>query len=505
MKTLKLSVLIEFETKKVREGFTKKLYILKIVIEVKKMLAGNKTNKGTDEFLTGNIGKLLLMFAFPAVLSWLVAELYNLVDSIFVGHAVGALGVGGISIAFPVQRFFMAIAMLVSIGTSTCVARSLGEKDKEKINKIIPNALIILTVVILVLSMFAFIFIDELIMMLGSTESIFPYAKTYIFIILFGVVFQGLATVMSYTLTAFGNTRIVLVSNLIGIILNTIMGDLFTRVFHFGITGVAVATVISQIATFIYVLFTFIKAKKTLELKFVMKAEIKIIKTIVFIGFSTFVIEISDAIVSVILNILLGSIGGDMPIIAIGLITKISMFLFITVIGISSAMQPIAAYNLGAGCKARVKKILDLAMIAATVSSTIVWVITMVFTKQFIGIFVTDVEIINYTADAFRKVVIIFPVLATYYVSIYYYQAKAMVKESFLLSILRQLILFIPLAFIMVEIFGVVGAWYAYPVSDLLSFLIALVFIRKQSKVDKLEIEEEMILNSKVNNRIVTA
>ncbi|ADL50376.1 MATE family efflux transporter [Clostridium cellulovorans] len=469
------------------------------------MLAGNKTSKSNDEFLTGNIGKLLFMFAFPAVLSWLVAELYNLVDSIFVGHAVGALGVGGISIAFPVQRFFTAIAMLVSIGTCTYVARTLGENDKEKINKIIPNALMILTVVVLVLAIAAFVFIDKLIIMLGSTENIFPYAKTYISIILVGVIFQGLATVMSYILTAFGNTRIVLVSNIVGIVFNTLICDLLTRVFHFGIAGVAVATVVSQTLAFVYVLHVFLKAKETLELKFVIKAEIKIIKTIVFIGFSTFIIEISDAIVSVILNVLLGAIGGDMPIVAIGLITKISMFLFITVIGISSAMQPIAAYNIGAGCKARVKKILDLAMIAATVSSTIVWVITMIFTKQFIGIFVSDIEIIEYTADAFRKVVMIFPILATYYVSIYYYQAKAMVKESFILSILRQLILFIPLAFIMVEIFGVVGAWYAYPVSDLLSFLIALVFMRKQHKVDKLEIEEEMILNSKSSNRIVTA
>jgi Na+-driven multidrug efflux pump len=194
-------------------------------------------------------------------------------------------------------------------------------------------------------------------------------------------------------------------------------------------------------------------------------------------------------------------IGGDTAIVAVGLITRISMFLFMTIIGISSSMQTIAAYNYGAGSYDRVRKIVKLSTKFVTISSIVLWAITMIFTKQLIGIFVNDAEIINYTVSAFRIVVSVIPCVGIYYVAIYYYQAMGMAKLSFLLSIFRQIIIFIPTAYILIYGFGLgtIGAWIAYPISDVISFIISIIYI-KYYQLEDIEAEEV-----KEKGRIVTA
>lgn len=465
------------------------------------MQARGNIKNGNGQFLTENIWKLLLRFSIPAILSLLVAEMYNMVDSLFVGQVVGAKGIGALTIAFPIQRLFVAISMLVAIGATTAVARSNGENDYKAIRKIIPNALFILTAIILVLSIGIFIFIDSVIMKLGSSETIFPYAKSYISIILVGVLFQGLTILISYTLTSFGDAKIVLLSTAVGAICNIIIDYLLVIIFHLGVTGAAMATVISQLISFLYAYIKFVRYKKETNLKLEFKLEKSIFTGIILVGFSTFVIEISDAVVSVILNKMLIEIGGDTAIVAVGLITRISMFLFMTIIGISSSMQTIAAYNFGAGSHDRVRKIVKLSMKFVTISSIVLWAVMMIFTKQIIGIFVNDPEIIKYTVNAFRIVVSVIPCVGVYYVAIYYYQAMGMAKLSFLLSISRQIIIFIPTAYIMVYSFGlgVIGAWIAYPISDVISFVISIIYINYY------QLEDMKTEQVKEKGRIVTA
>jgi len=228
-----------------------------------------------------------------------------------------------------------------------------------------------------------------------------------------------------------------------------------------------------------------------LSVKFTLNKAISI--GIICVGFSTFIIEISDAVVAAILNNLLSSYGGDSAIVTVGLTTRVSMFLFMTVIGISSAMQPIAAYNYGAGNYTRLKEVVKKSIMAVSVSSTLLWAMFMVFSKQLIGIFISDSVIIEETAKALRIIIAVFPCLGIYYLSIYYCQAINRVKASFMLSIYRQLIIFIPLAYILVSGLGigVLGAWIAYPVSDLISFVTAAIFIKHTyASLEKLETRE---------------
>ncbi|MBZ9606856.1 MATE family efflux transporter [Clostridium estertheticum] len=426
------------------------------------------------------IWKLLLKFSVPAIISLMVAEMYNMVDSMFLGQSIGANAIGALTIAFPIQRLFLAISMLIAIGASTAVARSCGDEDFKNLRIIIPNAIVLMFIIISVVSFSIFIFQDKILLSLGASQNTFPLAKDYVSIILMGVLFQSFTLIASYIITAFGNTKIVLLSTSIGAICNVIIDYFLVNVFSYGVKGAAIATVVSQIIAFIYVLIVFMKIKKGLNFSFKLTLNKAVSIGIICVGFSTFIIEISDAVVAAILNNLLASYGGDLAIVTVGLTTRVSMFLFMTIMGISSAMQPIAAYNYGAGNYTRLKEVVKTSIIAVSVSSTLLWAIFMTFSTQLIGLFINDPAIIQQTAKAFRVVIAVFPCIGVYYLSIAYCQAINRVKASLKLSIFRQLIVFIPLVYAFVSglDMGVFGAWLAYPVSDMISFITAAIFIK---------------------------
>jgi putative MATE family efflux protein len=450
------------------------------------------------------ISRVLLKFAIPAIISLLVLELYNVVDALFVGRYVGANAIGALTIAFPIQRFIIAIGMLIAVGASTYVARQLGKQNAEGLKNTIINAFVLTIVTISVVSIIIFAFKNSIIMGLGSSNTLFPLANAYISIIVAGAIFQCLSTVACYIMTALGNTKITLFSNLVGFICNVILDYLLVVLLHKGIAGAAFATVISQIAAFCVVLYKFREVKKAFNIQFTMVA-IKnsfsrdVILGIVGIGFSTFVIEISDAVCTVILNNLLVYEGGDKAVIIIGVITKVSMFMFITIIGISSAMQPIVAYNYGAKQYSKMKEALKISIITVTIASLSFWVVLMGFSNQIIGVFLREQDILAQAVIAFRICISVIPAIGVYYICIYYFQAINESKKSFLLSIYRQIIIFIPVAIILVKIFGIMGAWVAYPVSDLICSLSSIYFINKatEEKYDeKLVLGKVQVLNN---------
>jgi len=453
------------------------------------------------------IGKLLLKFSVPAIISLMVAEMYNMVDSMFLGQAIGANAIGALTIAFPIQRLFFAISMLIAIGASTSVSRSCGDKDFENLKLIIPNAIVLMFIVVSVIGTGIFIFQDKILLSLGASKNTFPLAKDYVSIILIGVLFQSFTVIASYIITSFGNTKIVLLSTSIGAICNVIINYFLVNIYSYGVKGAAIATVISQIVAFMYVLILFIKLKIGLKFSFKLTLNKAVSIGIICVGFSTFIIEISDAVVAARLNNLLFSYGGDLAIVTIGLTTRVSMFLFMTVMGISSAMQPIAAYNYGAGKYTRLKEVVKTSVIAVSVSSTLLWAIFMIFSKQLIGLFINDSAIIEQTTKAFRMVIAVFPCIGVYYLSIAYCQAINRVKTSFKLSIFRQIIIFIPLVYSFVSGLGmgVLGAWLAYPVSDMISFITAAIFIKYTYISLEILERHQIFKNNKIKARLANA
>lgn len=444
-------------------------------------------NSSSSIFYEKSTNKLLLKFAVPSIISLLVGELYNMVDTLYVGRTIGPMAVGGLTVAFPIQRLIIALGLMVAVGVYTSVARHLGEKNEEEIKNSITNSISLIISIILALTFFIYIFRDKIILNLGASRSIFPYAKDYISIVIFGGIFQCLTVVYCHIMTALGDTRINLKATSLGAIANIIIDYILVVHFNLGVKGAAIATVVSQMGSFVYAYYYFNKKVRTrFNLKFQFTLEKAIVGSIVSVGFSTFIIEISDAIVAFILNNLLLTYGGEESVIIFGLVTRVSMFLFITLIGISSAMQPIAAFNFGREDYKKVKDVVISTIKIAVISSLICWVGMFIFSQNIMSLFVNESAILYDAAKIFRIVILVFPIVSVYYVAIYYYQAMGEAKSSFLLSIFRQIVVFIPLLLILMQMFGTLGAWIAYPLSDIISGLTGIFFVKRG-----LDIEDE--------------
>lgn len=418
--------------------------------------------------------RVLLRFAIPSIFSLLVAELYNMVDTVFVGQFIGPNAIGALTVAFPIQRFLIALAFLIAVGASTYVSRYSGENEPQKVKQTIINSLALTVVTLTIIPILLFLFRGNLLYKLGASDVTFGLTNDYVSIIFIGAIFQGITIVCSYAMTALGNSRIGLYANSLGAGLNIIIDYILVAHLNVGIAGAAIATVGSQFVAMLFVLYKFKDVVKHFELKLSLKdilpkLDTALIKGIVAVGFSTFVIEISDAIVAVVLNNLLITRGGDAAIIIVGVITKISMFMFIAIIGISSAMQPIVAFNFGARNFDRVKNTVKASIKTVTVVSLVFGVFLMYFAPQMISLFLTDANLLPEAVSALRIVISLLPLVGFYYVGIYYYQAINEAKKGFRLSLFRQLIVFIPLAIVFVQFFGIIGAWLAYPASDLIS------------------------------------
>ncbi|MCD3215632.1 MATE family efflux transporter [Clostridium botulinum C] len=431
-------------------------------------------------FCDQKIGKLLIKFGVPTILSLLVMELYNMIDTIFVGSTIGSVGIGALTISLPIQKLISSTGLMMAVGTSTAVSRNLGKKKFHKVTKVILNSLILTSLILSLLCIIIFIFRNYIIKnLLGASENLFIYAYQYISIILLGGIFQCLTLVIGYIIMSLGDTKLTLKATSLGAIINMILDLILVVHFSMGVKGAAIATTFSQILAFIYTFKKFIKIKQQINLEFKFIFELSIIKSIITVGFSTFIVEVSDGLLSIVFNNLLSVNGGDDAIVIIGTITKLSMFLFITVIGISSAMQPIVAFNYGAKNYQRLKLVIKETIIFITITTLIVWGSMFLFPSYLMGIFLKDTELLIKAVKAFRIVIMIFPCVGIYYVSIYCCQALGKAKSSFILCIYRETLVCIPAAIILVYKLGTIGAWLAYPVADFISCITGLFYIRK--------------------------
>lgn len=433
-----------------------------------------------------NIFKALLHFAIPGILCILVAELYNMVDTFFVGKYVGAESIGALSVVFPIQRLVIAFSMCISIGVSNLISRKLGEKNKKAISKYVQavNALtIILTLIITIAVYFS---IENICYFLGARGGIYTHAVEYLKIVIFGSIFLTFTTVFGYINVAFGNVKIMLLASSTGAIINTIVDYVLVRHFHMGVSGAAIATVLSQFFSFLLAYYFIKKLQKEHDFKIIPKFNISISKNILAIGFSSFIIEFSDALLITVLNHLLLPVGGNDAIILIGVVTKVSMFMYVAIIGVSSSIQPLISYNYGAKNFEKVKKIVKTGFIMVFVLSSIIWIYMLFRAQDVISIFLKDQRLLNLAADAFKKVIFVFPILSFYYICIYFFQSVGKEKYNFVLSIYRETLLYIPIVIVMVNYFKVLGAWITYPIVDTISAITGMILLyRSLRKVDK--------------------
>ena len=305
-----------------------------------------------------NIIKALLHFAIPGILSILIAELYNIVDTFFVGKYVGANSIGALSVVFPLQRLVIAISICLGIGVSNLISRKLGEKRSKEITKYTTAVTGLTLIIIFLVTTISLLFIKNICMFLGARDEILIYSVGYLRIVMFGSVFLAFTTVFGYMNIAYGNMKVMLFSSSIGAFINIVIDFVLVKHFNMGVEGAAIATVFSQIISFVFAFFYIKKLQRENGFSLIPRFDIKISCNILAIGFSSFIIEFSDAILISVLNHLLLPVGGNDAIILVGVVTKVSMFMFVAMNGVSSSIQPLISYNYGAKNFFKMKKII---------------------------------------------------------------------------------------------------------------------------------------------------
>ncbi len=442
----------------------------------------------TKELGTESIGKLLFKFSVPAITGMIVNALYNIVDRIYIGHikGVGSYALSGLAITFPISVIIMAFGMLVGIGASAVISIRLGEKKKEAADDILGNAVILITIISLVISILGILFLNKLLILFGASENSIPYAKAYIQIILMGAVFQNIGFGINNIIRAEGNPKMAMLTMVFGAIINIILDPILIFGFNMGIQGAAIATVISQAFNTLWVLkyFTSKNSESVLKIK---KPNLKlhkyIIKEIFAIGMAPFSMQIASSLVVILYNKGLYTYGGDLAIAAMGILNSISMLIFMPIFGISQGVQPIIGYNYGAKLYPRVLKVLKYAIIAGTVITTIGFITVQLFARPLIGVFVgNNPALINLGARGLRIDLIVLPILGFQIIGASYFQAINEAKTSMILSILRQVIVLIPLILVLPIFFKLDGLWLSQPCADLVATALTAYFLYKSIK-----------------------
>ena len=418
--------------------------------------------------------------------------LYNLVDTIFVGRGVGSLAIGALAIAFPLQMLIVAIAQTIGIGAGSAVSRSLGAGKVDRAKCVVGNSFFCIIALSLTVSVIGLIFIEQILIFFGATQTILPYARDYVVVILWGLTFFSFAISSNNLIRAEGNARVAMVSMLIGAILNIILDPIYIFVFKLGIQGAALATITAQFCSFLYILHYIYGKETTLTIKLHhLKPNLSIIKEIIIVGLPSFARLSAGSISTLLVNQSLRFYGGDLAIIIIGVIIKITRFLFMPMFGVVQGMQPIAGYNYGARQYNRVFEVLNLTIKVLLILSSFLCLIMILWPAQVIAIFTNDLEVIQTGIPVMRIILFSIPVLSIQITGATLFQALGKPMPAIVFSLLRRVLLFIPLIIVLPRLsqLGLLGIWISYPIADIFSAIITWFFLR--SEIRKIRQEAE--------------
>lgn len=452
---------------------------------------------------TEKISKLIRKFSIPCIISMLVNSLYNIVDQIFIGRGVGYLGNGATNVVFPLVMIGLAFSLMFGDGTSAYLSLKLGEKKKKDAEVGVGNGILISTIISIIFCVITLLFLPQFLTLFGCTKNLKSYAMTYGMIVAIGFPFSMIGTTLNSIIRADGSPRYSMMSMVLGAILNTILDPIFIFVFHKGVAGAAIATVISQIVTFVLNVL-YIKKFKTVKLsKNCFKLNFSVCKRIATLGISSFITQMSFVCVMTAENNLLGRYGSmsiygaEIPITVLGIVMKINQILNSIIIGIAVGSQPILGYNYGAGKNDRVKETLKTVLKSSLIISTIAFILFQTIPDKLILIFGSgNANYIKFACLAFRTYLLLCICNGVQIPAGIFFQAIGKSTKSAILSLSRQIIILIPAMILLSHIWGIQGVLSAGPVADGLAFVLALVFLIKEMKLlDKANVKEDNHLN----------
>jgi len=452
-------------------------------------------NRGKNILDDDRIGQLLLKLSLPAFMGMFVMTLYNVVDTIFIGHYVGPLGIAGLSIVFPVQMLAMGIGLMMGMGGASLISRLIGAGNNPRAEHALGNA-ITSTVVLSVLVMIVGLSNPDLwLRLMGASDTVLPYARDYMTIILMGNAFRAFAMSQNALIRAEGNARVPMIGMIIGAGLNIILDAIFIIPLAMGVKGAATATVIAQVVTSLYFVRYYLSGKSFLRVHLQnMIIKWDILRAILAIGIASFARTTAQSLAMVFVNRAVVAYGGDLAISSYGLIMRMMMFVMMPGMVIGQGMQPILGFNYGAKRYDRALRAIKIAVIAVTSYSIIAFLALYFAPDLFIRIFTTDSELIVLAVHAAKHIFFAVYLIGFIMVGSITFQAIGKAPQAFVTAIGRPFLFLLPLVLTLPHYWQLDGVWLAFPITDALTFILVVALLVPQIKMlRKNAIEQSLI------------
>lgn len=449
------------------------------------MEADNK--KETLALGTRPVGHLLMQYALPAMVAMTAASLYNIIDRVFIGQVVGPMAISGLAITFPFMNLGAAFGAAVGVGSSTSISVKLGQRDYQTAEQLLGNTVTLNLIIGIAFSVVSLLFLDPILRFFGASDHTLPYARAFMQIILLGNVISHMYYGMNAVLRAVSKPREAMIATILSVGLNIIFDFVFIYWWRWGIRGAALGTVVAQSIALAWQMRFFADKRQLLHLKRgIYRLKGSLVKLILSIGVSPFLMNATACIIVIFMNNQLVRYGGDLSVGAYGVANALAMVFMMFVMGLNQGMQPIAGYNYGSQQFDRLRRVVDISIIAGVCIMTVGWLVAMFLPHAVARLFTSDPQLTRLSVKAIRINMLMFPLVGAQMVITTFFQCIGKVKLSIFLSLSRQLIILLPLLLLLPLFFGIDGVWYSLPSSDFLAAVIAAVtmmlFTRKLNK-----------------------
>ncbi|QTD38017.1 MATE family efflux transporter [Polaribacter batillariae] len=441
-------------------------------------------NKFASNLGTEKISKLLIKQAVPATIGILVMSLNMIVDTIFVGQWIGVLAIAAITVVLPIAFLISSIGMGIGIGGSSIISRALGANKFEKAFLTFGNQICLTVILAILFVTLGNVFGVPILNLFGAKGAILPIASDYFGVIIYGVPFLAFAMMGNPVIRAEGKPKFAMYAMMVPAVLNILLDVLFIKIFNWGMWGAGLATSLSFASCGLYILFFFFSSKS--ELKIIaknFKLDFNIVREIVELGGVSVVRQGAISILMIVLNYSLFTYGGEISIAVFGIINRVMMFALSPVLGVSQGFLPVAGYNIGAEKNDRVKETIKKSIYFGSIIGTIIFIGIVLFKEQIIWIFTNDATLLNKTPNAMLIVFLVTPIVTMQLIGSAYFQAAGKAFPALFLTLLKQGIFLIPLAYFLPMYYGVNGVWWSFPIADTLSTLITIWVLKRE--VDK--------------------
>lgn len=440
-------------------------------------------NETNVDYLNGKLFPMILKFSIPAAISLLITAIYNIVDRMFVGNFNGTSALAGLSVCFPLSYMMMAFALMCSAGGSTFFSLFSGQNEPKKMNQSFGNAMVLVCVFEIILSVFLLIFSDPILKIFGVTKTAYPYAVLYYRIVALGCVFQGLSQVFCDFVRVSGKPVLGMCVTGIGAVTNIILDAVFIIMFDWGVIGAASATVIGQFFSAFFGAYLVFGNRTQVKIsKNIFHLDRELCLQIISCGFAFWVAQMAMGFISLVYNSQLGKYGGDIAISVYAVISSIMTFVIMPASGISQGIQPIIGNNYGSGNYKRVISTLYQATLFSVFITCFIWMIVLVFPKQIIAAFGGTEDMFRIGISGLRINFCITPVLGFVMLATTFFQSINRPVPSIAITVLRQVVFLVPFIYILPVFFEITGVFIAQPISDMLATILSIGLVLKEKR-----------------------